>query len=377
MPDMAGDYITPQTYGAKGDGVTDDTEAFQKAVNSGRDVYVPTARSETYLITSPIKITKKQCKRIFSDAARRSDSGAIIASFAEQTEPRATPLFDVHTQLLTISGLRFVSRAADGHRAGIFLNAMDDSVCDYDIQIDRCSIKNFYQPILFKGRGLEIMNSQIVSCQYIADLYWDDDKDSNANHPAMYDQRAITIKNCRLHNIGSAFLRVRSGHAYGLHFEGNTVDNGRGYLIRAYDQAYGWNISGNIIQGINGNFDVMEFRKGMQDCVIAGNTFISDKGYWDGTENTVSSWIKCGGNVVSSVINSNIFKNTDGVFMTFNNLEGSTVVGNAIHNTTASTNPAINITGRCKRSAVVGNTIASDSTTLLLNKALSKDNIVL
>ena len=374
---MLNEYITPQLYGAKGDGTTDDTEAFQKAVDSGYDVFVPTAKRETYLITRPIKITKKQCKRIFSEPLpRRTDSGAIIVNFEGQQEPRASYLFDVHTQLLTIGGLRFVCRTVDGHRAGIFINAMD-SVCDYDIQIENCSITNFYQVFMFKGRGLEIINSKITSSQYLADLYWDDEEDSNKNHPAAYDQRAISIKNCRLHNIASAFLRVRSGHAYGLHFQGNTVDNGRGYLIRAYDQAYGWNISGNTIQGINGNFDVMEFRKGMKDCIITGNTFLSDKGYWAGTENTVNSWIKCGGNVTSCIINNNIFKNADNGFMTFNNLDGSTIVGNAIHNTTASTASAINITGKSKKSAIIGNAIVSTNPTSLLAKTLPKDNTVL
>ena len=121
----------------------------------------------------------------------------------------------------------------------------------------------------------------------------------------------------------------------------------------------------------------MEFRKGMKDCIITGNTFLSDKGYWAGTEDTVNSWIKCGGNVTSCIINNNIFKNADNGFMTFNNLDGSTIVGNAIHNTTASTAPAINITGRSKKSAIIGNAIVSTNLMSLLAKALPKDNTIL
>ena len=35
-------YVTPQDYGAVGDGVTNDHAAFESAINSGMDVYVPT-----------------------------------------------------------------------------------------------------------------------------------------------------------------------------------------------------------------------------------------------------------------------------------------------------------------------------------------------
>ena len=41
-------FVTPQMYGAVGDGETDDTEAFKAAVNSGKNVFVP---SGTYLLT--------------------------------------------------------------------------------------------------------------------------------------------------------------------------------------------------------------------------------------------------------------------------------------------------------------------------------------
>ena len=44
-----GDYTTPEEYGAKGDGVTDDTEAFQKAINSGKSLVLLT---KTYLVNN-------------------------------------------------------------------------------------------------------------------------------------------------------------------------------------------------------------------------------------------------------------------------------------------------------------------------------------
>ena len=48
---LSGGYVTPQMYGAKGDGATDDTAAFEAALASGEKVVVPMA---TYKLTSPI-----------------------------------------------------------------------------------------------------------------------------------------------------------------------------------------------------------------------------------------------------------------------------------------------------------------------------------
>lgn len=47
-------YVTPQMYGAKGDGVTDDTEAVQQALNAGGMVYFPIGR---YKVTASLKAT--------------------------------------------------------------------------------------------------------------------------------------------------------------------------------------------------------------------------------------------------------------------------------------------------------------------------------
>lgn len=56
MPFLVG-YITPQDYGAVGNGTTDDTAAFNSALTaagtSGTQVYVPAA---TYLITAPLNV---------------------------------------------------------------------------------------------------------------------------------------------------------------------------------------------------------------------------------------------------------------------------------------------------------------------------------
>lgn len=50
-------FVTPQMYGAKGDGVTDDTAAFRSALAANNNVFVPEGN---YLITEPIDLSNKK-----------------------------------------------------------------------------------------------------------------------------------------------------------------------------------------------------------------------------------------------------------------------------------------------------------------------------
>lgn len=77
-------YMMPQEYGAKGDGVTDDTAAFQLALKSG-DVWVPRA---TYLINHNIRVPSYRnvhCEpgaKLYTTRHDDSESGVITFSAA-------------------------------------------------------------------------------------------------------------------------------------------------------------------------------------------------------------------------------------------------------------------------------------------------------
>lgn len=64
---MSTPFVTPQMYGAIGDGTTDDTVAFQNALAENNCLYVPNG---TYLITDTLDISYK--KSIVSDAGQRA-----------------------------------------------------------------------------------------------------------------------------------------------------------------------------------------------------------------------------------------------------------------------------------------------------------------
>ncbi len=60
-------YVTPQMYGAKGDGVTDDTQAFKDALVENDNLFLP---SGNYLITDTLDISYK--KSICADSGQRA-----------------------------------------------------------------------------------------------------------------------------------------------------------------------------------------------------------------------------------------------------------------------------------------------------------------
>lgn len=82
------DYVTPQMYGAKGDGTADDTSAIQAAIDSGKPVLLPYG---TYITTEPIVIENRD--NIILDATASTirytgNSSAFIIRHLQTSEIR-------------------------------------------------------------------------------------------------------------------------------------------------------------------------------------------------------------------------------------------------------------------------------------------------
>lgn len=68
-------YVTPQMYGAAGDGIANDTTAIQEALDSDFDVIIPEGN---YKITSPLTITKNKNVKCFGLIVVDADCNGII-----------------------------------------------------------------------------------------------------------------------------------------------------------------------------------------------------------------------------------------------------------------------------------------------------------
>lgn len=283
--------VTPQMFGAVGDGVADDRSAFQKALNSGYSVYIPTSNNEVYRISGLLTVPNT-AKRIFGDSARPGTStwGAIIFDLSGSSDPvanlRNRGLFrlEYDAQAITFSDLTVKSIDNGSSRLGTFIDATrvlsdDETDCmpDKDITCINLGVSHFHRIINMKGRGFTALDCGFTDSNLLAEFDWltDSEPDSNTAHPKKYQQRGIAFKNCRLHSIQTSFITFVSGHGYGFEMIGNVCDVGNGAIIIANDEAWNWNISGNVFQGISKSVDLMTFANGMKNCLIANNIMVT------------------------------------------------------------------------------------------------------
>lgn len=86
------DYVTPDDYGAAGDGVTNDATALQSAINTGRPVYIP---SKTYLINTTVMVPE-------GTKITGNRNSSVLKSTANQV------ILQVQGNYVTIQGVRFL-----------------------------------------------------------------------------------------------------------------------------------------------------------------------------------------------------------------------------------------------------------------------------
>lgn len=346
-------WVTPQLYGAVADGVNDDTAAFQAALSSGRDVYVPTAMNEKYRITSTLNLGRSG-QRVYGDGYYRGGSvntgGCIVfdmSSYTTEDELKTVPLFRTNDRQMThFYGLRFnavytgpLENSDDNY--GVLIDAattvsgdeiVDNTLADKDVEVIGCSANNFYLAFNIRGRGFGLNDSSVASGTFVAKFNWDDEDETNQNNLPCYGQRAITFRNNRLHS-NSATIYVESGHAYGLTFVNNTMDHGRGYVLIAEDEAWNWVISGNTFDSLYNQaaYDApFWFKSGAKCCSITGNVFACEGNYWQSTIQRfpVRTYIKSDAAFTGCAVTGNVFRISQESLLTFTTIPQTTISGN-------------------------------------------------
>lgn len=262
-------YVTPEMFGAAGNGSTDDTQAVQAALDAEANCCLV----GRYKITDTLVWNKrgKEGKNVFGVTnIRFSQQCHLVFQLADRTKP----CIELQSDGFTMQNVSV--RGADP-RTQTFIKT-NNSAVDIDMSILNCSIYNFDTVVDITGRGLDISNSLIAGCSVIAKIAWATEGES-VYHNDTTGQRAYNFCNNRIHSVGKAnspLIQITSGNLYGFRFVNNNLDRGYSSLLRAYGNARNWLISGNTFSGVMGygsNLIFIGIDGAVEQVTISNNNF--------------------------------------------------------------------------------------------------------
>lgn len=330
VENLPNDYITPQMFGAIGDGITDDTLAFQKALNTGLSLYVPLLNGSRYRITDTLYLTSQR-QSIIGDieahdwAYFTSDTEYKRGCIGFETDIVDKPLFHAKSSMNCFTNLS--CRAVNNNTGYAIRYEKDSDKTNADGTIKNCSFREFNTAIYNVGRGLSCLNNLFVGCGsdivvYLPkDLTWTTTPNEAMQHQMHPDLmgRALRVINNRHHITKTRLLKVVSedyiydGVNYitslkGAMITGNVCDLGRGSyefdchvvdsiiannivnrcqmtnILSFHHEVINTNICGNNVKGdiheMVTPYTPTNFIRGERfaDCTIANNNITNIKG---------------------------------------------------------------------------------------------------
>ena len=239
---VAAIHVTPQMYGAIGDGVADDTEAIQKALDAG-SVYFPAG---VYRVTT---YTARRL-RVPSNRYLRFAKGAVLKGINANAEVSSV-LYVKDANNVTIEGATIIgdieenTSTAEGAGHGIHVQASSN------ITIRDCVIKNCFTDGVYTNsvNNVKVINTEFDKCGRLAcgtvcgeNVLIEGCTARNINRVApkggFYVEpnfendyvRNVVIRNCMTENMGNmgyyvTLRALNSGEDISVSFE-NCVDYG-------------------------------------------------------------------------------------------------------------------------------------------------------
>lgn len=315
-------YVTPEMFGAKGDGVTDDTEALKRCLVSGNFIFL----KRTYRITETLR---------FSNLKNVVMYGGKIVRDADKTFAtiKGGSCSNIHIVNIEFDG--------NGNNSETEYSWSDEAqICIFlagdchDIFVEKCLIKNHNYGIFTLGaeftEGIISANATIRDCRFdnccsCIDTYG---KNILIDHNVFYNITgdAIQIEPEGSQSNGNPLNDANFYQcAMGCIISNNMLANIKGTAIIIHDNAYGVKIDNNTI--VDFGFAINANRE-FKGCYVSNNTIIhqkdvavnTDKRPWDLTYFA----IYCGKN---SVVENNYLEKC---FTAIQGREGSVIQGNTI-----------------------------------------------
>lgn len=316
-------YVTPQQFGAKGDGATDDTVAFQEAINTGKNVIVPLTEGQKYVITDTL-ICPYFHQSIYGDVIN-PDWG--IGDYSIYFNASNKVLFDFKSGMVGCANLSIHS----SNRTNTAIRFKKDTdKTNIDASVINCSFRNWDTAIDHYGRGLTVKRNVFFDCRVavkttlVNEPRWDKSSpnvDEIIQTYPEYNGRSLYIVDNRFHVIFERYLLVVS--------EDYTSDDTA--LKQVLNGAI---ITGNMADIGRGSF---EFKAPIKGCIFSDNEFlmVNQDTFFDCQEGA------CG----CSIADNTIRGVTDAKYpsystlnlygkdcFAFNGLESTSITGNVVEN---------------------------------------------
>jgi len=252
-------FVTPEMFGAVGDGVTDDTEAFSRCIANGK--YIICKENANYHITSTISILKP----VTIDFNHASITCTTRHLFWNFESAEIVTGYNGHGNISLVNGIVYGGGCSFAHAENIVINNMQFYNCINDHIIELCASKNVtITNSIFKGMRTDIRTAKeyinIDPCVQ-ANFPWFDNIDS-------YDLTScenIVVENC-FFTIGDELLYSFGEFAFGCHSNG---------IEGAPNHKYIKFTNNTVIHMTNYCLRLNCF----DYCIIKDNTFIYDSSY--------------------------------------------------------------------------------------------------
>lgn len=284
--------ISVLKYGAKGDGVTDDTQAIQNAVSSGYDViYFPKG---TYILSGNVTLNR---------SVSLIGLGNVVFKKPNSTTAIDNNYFFIASNLnnLLFQGLTFDGNRANTVRGNVNNTCLDIRICNRVIVQD-CTFKNI------QGGGSNVNTAVcfVDESDYckVLDCYFE-----NLSCGAMFTQGKYTIFANNQINYADDVAIVFNSQlcAYGLAY-GNTIVDGNGGVIGCEGGVNYITVTKNIIKNIRTGYGIGVMSLGspntMNNIVITDNIIDGCSG-----TNVINGITTQGADTKDVIISNNLIAN--------------------------------------------------------------------
>ncbi|PZF84759.1 right-handed parallel beta-helix repeat-containing protein [Jiangella anatolica] len=384
---------TPQDFGAVGDGVADDTDAIQQAIDAqqakpNKIVYFPPG---TYRTTRTLVVPDVE-------GEGGANFNRIVLAGAGTMGVRTSiirPDFDgtallLRAPLAAVKGLCFVVQASLPNSVAIHIARDPDAVKantdDMDPTITECTFVEFYTAVKHVGRGLVFTNNLVAVGDYGLDISWPTAGVSGSGvHLLPYGMRKWLIEGNHFHSMGTAIVttgadahnfrgaiiannlldigrRLFAGGIVNSTFSGNVVENGsNGSIVAVTSGGTNLTFTGNVLGGGEPGGGgrprhSIEFRPEAtaRNVTITGNSF----NWVDGSP------VYFAAAAAEITISANSFDNWNllaeerwSAVRVNGNATGLSVMGNAFGANTVAGAPPVRVIGTLSGSTIVGNIV--------------------